>query len=364
MVFPLAVSILKVRGGRVQSEKGQEKVGFFSTHGLSPRKRCEYWNDAICEAFTQLMAEPLDYQQFHGELSTFSLGPLTNSRVITAGSHVHHTQRHVSNSHEDVFLLHLQMGGESLNIQNGKEVHLRKGDFTLVSSTQPYSVQFDDTIDMEVLCIPYPALAKRLDNPREMTSLRFSGRQGISGLLSQMLRGFWFQPELGGDETVRNYLADNVLDMLATSFYFQKRAVVSTRAVRNSRCIRIRRFIDCNLSNPDLSPSTVAESFHITPRYLHKIFKDHAGDGETVGQYILRCRLEACARQLSSSSCAHLKITEIAFHWGFNSMTHFSRVFKEKYGCSPRAYRKRKSIPAGLPPVASSFSDMFLTTLD
>jgi len=310
------------------------------------------------------MAEPLDYQQFHGELSTFSLGPLTNSRVITAGSHVHHTQKHVSNSHEEVFLLHLQMGGESLNIQNGKDVHLRKGDFTLVSSTQPYSVWFDDTIDMEVLCIPYPALAKRLDNPQEMTGLRFSGRQGISGLLSQMLRGFWFQPELGGDETVRNYLADNILDMLATSFYSQKEAAISTQAVRNARRIRIRRFIDHNLSNPDMTPSDIAKSFQITPRYLHKIFKEHAGDGETIGQYILRRRLEECARQLSSSACAHLKITEIAFHWGFNSMTHFSRVFKEKYGCSPRDYRKENSLSVSLPPPGRSLSDKFLTTLD
>ncbi|NOZ42961.1 MAG: helix-turn-helix domain-containing protein, partial [Alphaproteobacteria bacterium] len=30
---------------------------------------------------------------------------------------------------------------------------------------------------------------------------------------------------------------------------------------------------------------------------------------------------------------------DIAFVWGFNSMTHFSRVFKERYGASPRCFR-------------------------
>lgn len=58
---------------------------------------------------------------------------------------------------------------------------------------------------------------------------------------------------------------------------------------------------------------------------LHKLFRDEA---ETLGEYIWQARL---ARS----------ITEIAFSWGFNISPHFSRVFKERYGLSPRGFRMR-----------------------
>jgi AraC-like DNA-binding protein len=37
---------------------------------------------------------------------------------------------------------------------------------------------------------------------------------------------------------------------------------------------------------------------------------------------------------------ASLSISEICFRWGFNGSAHFSRSFKERYGVSPRDYRK------------------------
>nr|WP_269147708.1 AraC family transcriptional regulator [Methylophaga nitratireducenticrescens] len=33
-------------------------------------------------------------------------------------------------------------------------------------------------------------------------------------------------------------------------------------------------------------------------------------------------------------------MTQIAMQYGFNNMSHFSRIFKKYYGCSPRAYRQ------------------------
>ena len=35
-----------------------------------------------------------------------------------------------------------------------------------------------------------------------------------------------------------------------------------------------------------------------------------------------------------------LNISEIAFDSGFENVSHFSRIFKKKYNCSPLQYRK------------------------
>lgn len=56
--------------------------------------------------------------------------------------------------------------------------------------------------------------------------------------------------------------------------------------------------------------------------------------------YILRRRLEECARQIGNPAWNAHTLTEIAFSWGFNSAAHFTRTFRERYGLAPREYRR------------------------
>jgi AraC-like DNA-binding protein len=44
---------------------------------------------------------------------------------------------------------------------------------------------------------------------------------------------------------------------------------------------------------------------------------------------------------------ATLSISEICFRWGFNGSAHFSRAFKDRYGVSPRDYRKGQAAALG-----------------
>ena len=83
---------------------------------------------------------------------------------------------------------------------------------------------------------------------------------------------------------------------------------------------------------------------HCGKRNLHKVFSH---DGATISDYIWRLRLARCRSDLVAPSCAWKSITEIAYSWGFNSSTHFSKAFKETFGISPRLYRMtdRKETP-------------------
>jgi AraC-like DNA-binding protein len=66
---------------------------------------------------------------------------------------------------------------------------------------------------------------------------------------------------------------------------------------------------------------------------------------ETVSAYVLRRRLEECARQMADPRWRGHSISEIAFAWGFNSASHFTRCFRERYGQSPRDYRREQLDP-------------------
>jgi AraC-like DNA-binding protein len=77
----------------------------------------------------------------------------------------------------------------------------------------------------------------------------------------------------------------------------------------------------------------------MTPRYMHHL---SSGQDESIARYILRRRLEECARALLSDAQRGRTLTAIALDHGFNSPTHFGRVFRAKFGVTPREYRQKK----------------------
>jgi AraC family transcriptional activator of tynA and feaB len=103
---------------------------------------------------------------------------------------------------------------------------------------------------------------------------------------------------------------------------------------------QIHSYIELHLHDPSLTPSSVAAAVHLSSRRIHQLFE---ADAETVGAYILRRRLEECARAMADVSQCSRTITEIAFLHGFNNASHFGRVFRERYNSTPRDYRRRSA---------------------
>lgn len=110
--------------------------------------------------------------------------------------------------------------------------------------------------------------------------------------------------------------------------------------------LRIRTYIENRLSNPELTPDSIAEAHGISRRYLFKLF---AAENLTVAGWIRTRRLEHCARDLASPASTEQPISMIAARWGLLDCRHFSRVFKTVYGETPRDYRRRALADATAP---------------
>jgi AraC-like DNA-binding protein len=91
----------------------------------------------------------------------------------------------------------------------------------------------------------------------------------------------------------------------------------------------------------------VARACFISTRYLHRVF---AGQGLSVCDWIRSERLERCRNDLVDPAYADLSISAIASRWGLPSAPHFSRLFRDAYGCSPREFRR--AAPGGATAVA------------
>ena len=98
---------------------------------------------------------------------------------------------------------------------------------------------------------------------------------------------------------------------------------------------RAKEYIKENQSE-DLSLGQVAKAVNTSTFYFCKIFKKVTGINFT--DYLSRVRIEKSKNLLLNPN---LRISEIAFEIGFQSLTHFNRVFKRITGQSPTEYRAK-----------------------
>jgi AraC-like DNA-binding protein len=91
----------------------------------------------------------------------------------------------------------------------------------------------------------------------------------------------------------------------------------------------------------DLSLGQVAKAVNTSPFYFCKIFRKITGVNFT--HYVSRVRIEKAKDLLLNPN---LRISEIAYEVGFQSLTHFNRVFKKLLGQSPTEYRGQLTLAA------------------
>jgi AraC-like DNA-binding protein len=91
----------------------------------------------------------------------------------------------------------------------------------------------------------------------------------------------------------------------------------------------------------DLSLGQVAKAVNTSPFYFCKMFKKVTGVNFT--DYVSRVRIEKAKDLLLNPN---LRVSEIAYEVGFQSLTHFNRVFKRILGQSPTEYRGQLKLVA------------------
>ena len=96
---------------------------------------------------------------------------------------------------------------------------------------------------------------------------------------------------------------------------------------------RAKAFINEHYTE-DLSLEQAAKAASMSSFYFCKMFKKYTGVNFT--EYLSRVRIEKARNLLLNPN---LRISEIAYEVGFQSLTHFNRVFKKVLGQSPTDFR-------------------------
>jgi AraC-like DNA-binding protein len=103
--------------------------------------------------------------------------------------------------------------------------------------------------------------------------------------------------------------------------------------------VRAKNYINEHLQD-DITLTDLARAACTSTFYICKLFKRHTGVNFT--EYVSRMRIEK-ARELLLNP--NLRISEIAYEVGFQSLTHFNRVFRKLIGEAPTTYREKLALP-------------------
>ncbi len=98
-------------------------------------------------------------------------------------------------------------------------------------------------------------------------------------------------------------------------------------------------------STEDLTVEDLAYMAGFSKFHFSRLFKEFTG--VSCYEYLTGCRISLAQQFLTQ---AELPITDVAMQSGFNSLSTFNRIFKQKVGCTPKEYKNmRRNAPYGAP---------------
>lgn len=296
--------------------------------------RYDAWNSMLREAYGSWDLGPCPAPAFDARLTSRSVGGL---QVVDCSCDPHRGVRRNTDVRRDggeTLTLQLVLGGREIFTVDQTAVQLTPGDVLVWTSLQPMSFEVTHHLRKISVTVPlarmqswFPDLWTTFDTllPANAPGVGLLG-SFIDVLSSSVLN----DPSANGEA-----LTESLLGVLRN--VVRPGAGAPSNTLGDAQRTRVLQYIDRHLADPLLGPATIAAATQISVRYLHQLFE---GEEETVLGHIMAERLRRCRTELQNPAMADRSITEIAFSWGFQDLSHFSRRFRARYGASPREYRR------------------------
>jgi AraC-like DNA-binding protein len=304
----------------------------------SGRDDFEKFRHAVSDTFVPLSLSVGCTPQLRWAMRSASLGVVQVTDVaLSEAAQVHRTNRLIRKSADDYLKVGLQLRGSCLLSQNGREAHLKPGDYAIYDTSQQYQLTYPAGYQTLVLMFRRDRLRLTSSQVTHLTARTLSGREGLAASVSPFLVELGRRFRISG-HAAPTHLADAILDMLTASLAERLPVPINVEpgGGRSALLIRIRAFIEERLGDPNLDVATIAAAHHISVRYLQALF---AAQEQTVTGWVRSRRVDRCRQDLADIRFADQPVSEIGARWGLSNPAHFSRTFKVMLGCPPTEYR-------------------------
>jgi AraC-like DNA-binding protein len=120
---------------------------------------------------------------------------------------------------------------------------------------------------------------------------------------------------------------------------------------RDTEKANVLKFIATNYTNPELDLESVVAGTGANRNKVNDLLKSELG--MTFTGYLNKLRLTEAARLLTEKGAA--TVAEVAYSVGYANVSYFNKLFKEEYGCTPKAFRTLA--PQQAPPAEPAAAD-------
>lgn len=147
----------------------------------------------------------------------------------------------------------------------------------------------------------------------------------------ESLEPYFKEPESIDGNLIKIKLLELLYDLAAIDEDLMKQLMQLKKQVRSD----ITRIVEENI----LNPVSVDDLAYLSGRSLSSFKRDFQSIYNMPPYHWLRERRLDKAKELLINTS--MNVTDVCFMTGFENSTHFSRAFKERYGCSPISYKQR-----------------------
>jgi AraC-like DNA-binding protein len=307
-----------------------------STDDFSPRERAPVWRDWIWKHFGGLESDLYGDTDFDGQMASARAGDLILTRLEANRHRVVRTEDMVRASDEGYLKIVAPMRGRAGVEQMGRQAWVSPGAWTIYDTTGSYAVANPERVEHLIVMLPKAQMLERGLRLDTLMARPVGGASGIARVaLTTMRSTFQELPHMSADAARgAGELIAQLVRLSLIELSGQQTALTQREALKD----RIRGYVALHLRDPDLTIDQIAHALNCSKRHLYNAF---AEEDQTLASYIQHLRLEACIRELQHPMARSRPITEIALSWGFNNLSHFSRVFRDHTGQSPSEFRSQ-----------------------
>lgn len=308
----------------------------FTTSGLTEADGVASHRENLAKALGVVQLEPIGEIPFEADARLTAAPGFGLATMGTSPSRVFRRPELATESEESLFVVLLGQGSGDLNIMQGShDLDLAAGQAVVLRDTEPH-ISTSRRTRGHTLRLPNASLARLLtDFDSAIGRVVPFETPGLS-LFAAYLDGV--HDALQASPALRKIARAHIGDLLAVILGATRDAEAEAmgRGVPAARLRAIKLDMSERLHHPDLTAETVARRQGVSARYVQKLFEK---DNTTFGQYLNGLRLAQVHCRLSNPDTAHLSIAEIVFESGFNELSTFYRLFRQRYGATPSDIR-------------------------
>jgi AraC-like DNA-binding protein len=295
--------------------------------------RIPMWREEFGRRIVHVDIEPLSDVPFQAEATLQALQGLRTLAWQGSAMRFKRSQANIVDGDDSIGIV--CSPDRSQLSQRGQEIKLRAGDAIALLHSEPAIVTYEEGLQFG-LSVPRDALTLRVTNVDSLTMRPISRRTEALRLLLTYLKSALKEGALAAPK-LRDAVVTHIHDLVALAISecapLGESSASAVVAARHSAALD---HIAARFQDPELNLEVIARCQGISARYLQYLM---ASSGTSFTERVNELRLQRAFALLIEPHGSARRISDIALEVGFSDISHFNRLFRARFGVSPRVVR-------------------------